>query len=188
MYNTYNKTKKGNYNMKKLLLSVLLLFTFLSTAQAQSNDKKSSIELTDIYGKTYTVKGTKEGLKISGMEGKVVFLEFFGHRCPPCLRSIPHLINLQKKYKDKLAIISIEVQGLSQEQLKTFAQKKGMNYTVISGEKEHLFVSYISQRAQWQGSIPFLLALDPKGDVQFIQAGMLPESALEELFQQLSKK
>jgi thiol-disulfide isomerase/thioredoxin len=173
--------------MKKLLLSILLLFTFLSTVQAQSNDKKSSLELTDIEGKTYTVKGTKEGLKISGMEGKVVFLEFFGHRCPPCLHSIPHLINLQKKHKDKLAIISIEVQGLGQEQLKAFAQQKGINYTVISGEKEHLFVSYISQRAQWQGNIPFLLALDPKGDVQFIQEGMLPESALEELFQKLSK-
>ncbi len=174
--------------MKKLLLSALLFFSFVHTAYAQSNDKKSSIELTDIQGKKYTVTGTKEGLKISGMEGKVVFLEFFGHRCPPCLASIPHLIDLQKKHQGKLAIISVEVQGLSQDQLKAFAKKKGMNYTIISGEQERLFVSYISQRAQWQGSIPFLLALDKKGDVQFIQAGMLPESSLEELFQQLSRK
>jgi thiol-disulfide isomerase/thioredoxin len=174
--------------MKKLLLAALMLFSFLSTAQAESPAKKSSLQITDINGKSYTVTGTKEGLKISGMEGKVVFLEFFGHKCPPCLASIPHLIDLQKKHKDKLQIISVEVQGLSESQLKNFVKSKGMNYIVIPGQKEHLFVSYISQRAQWSGGIPFLLALDGKGDVQFIQAGMLPESSLEELFQQLSKK
>ncbi len=173
--------------MKKLLLSLLLLFSFLYAAGAQS-EKKSSIELTDINGKHYTVIGTPKGLKISGMEGKVVFLEFFGHKCPPCLKSIPHLIDLQKKHPNDLAIISIEVQGLDNAQLQAFAKQKGMNYTVISGEQERLFVSYISQRAQWQGSIPFLLVLDKQGDVQFIQAGMLPESALENVFEQLNKK
>jgi len=174
--------------MKKLLVTALMLLSFLSTAQAESPAKKSNLQITDINGKSYTVTGTQEGLKISGMEGKVVFLEFFGHKCPPCLASIPHLIDLQKKHKDKLAIIGVEVQGLTEAQLKAFAKSKGINYTVIPGQKEHLFVSYIAQRAQWQGGIPFLLALDGNGDVQFIQTGMLPEESLEELFQQLSTK
>jgi len=174
--------------MKKLLMTAIVLLSFLGTAYAADNDKKSSLQITDVNGKSYSVKGTKEGLKISGMEGKVVFLEFFGHKCPPCIASIPHLINLQKKHQGKLQIISVEVQGLNESQLKNFVKSKGMNYIVIPGQKEHLFVSYISQRAQWQGGIPFLLALDGKGDVQFIQAGMLPEESLEELFQQLSKK
>lgn len=174
--------------MKKLLLLVFLLFSFANTLHADKSNKKSSLELTDINGKTYTVVGTQEGLKISGMEGKVIFLEFFGHKCPPCIASIPHLINLQNRHKDKLQIISVEVQGYNNKQLKDFVQSKGINYIAISGEKEHLFVSYIAQRAQWQGSIPFLLALDGNGDVQLIQEGMLPEESLEELFRQLSKK
>jgi thiol-disulfide isomerase/thioredoxin len=174
--------------MKKLLVTTLMLLSFLTTAQAENQAKKSSLQITDINGKSYTVTGTKEGLKISGMEGKVVFLEFFGHQCPPCLASVPHLVELQKKHKDKLAILGVEVQGLNEAQLKAFAQSKGINYTVISGQKEHLFVSYISQRSQWKGSIPFLLVLDPKGDVQYIQAGMLPQSSLETIFQELSKK
>jgi len=173
--------------MKKLLTALLLVFSLVSSTHA-ANDKKTALEIKDINGKSYTIKGTPEGLKIEGMEGKVVFLEFFGHNCPPCLMSIPHLIDLQKKHKDKLAIIAVEVQGYTVDQLREFAKKKGMNYTVVSGTTERLFVSYIAQRAQWQGSIPFLLALDTKGDVQFIQAGMLPEASLEELFTQLSKK
>jgi len=171
--------------MKKLLTVLLLTLALVSTTQAQ--EKKSSLQVKDINGKSYTITGTPEGLKISGMEGKVVFLEFFGHKCPPCLMSIPHLIDMQKKHKGKLAVIAVEVQGLGNSELKRFVKQKGINYTVISGEQERLFVSYISQRAQWQGSIPFLLVLDKKGDVQYIQAGMLPESALEELFTKLSK-
>ena len=62
-----------------------------------------------------------------------------------------------------------------------------MNYIVVAEEKASELVNYIQQRAQWKGSIPFLVALDTKGDVQFVQAGMLPEESLEELISQLSK-
>jgi len=171
--------------MKKLLVSVLLLFTLLTSTQAAT---QPTMSMTDINGETYKVTGTEQGLKIKGLEGKIVFLEFFGHRCPPCLASIPHMIKLQNKYKDKLAIVSVEVQGYNNAQLKSFAKEKGMNYIVVSDEKADGIVNYISQRAQWQGSIPFLVAMDKKGNVQFVQAGMLPESSLEELIKQLDSK
>jgi len=169
--------------VKKLLTLTLLLLT-LSASSLMAKDYKMS--MTDINGKSYNVLGTEQGLKIEGAEGKIVFLEFFGHRCPPCLATIPHLINLQKKHKDKLVIIAVEVQGYNNSQLKTFAKKKGMNYIVVADEKANGIVDYITQRAQWQGSIPFLVAMDKKGDVQFVQAGMLPESSLEELIKQLN--
>ena len=168
--------------MKKLLTSTLILLALL-TASLSAQDYKMT--MSDINGKKYTVIGTEQGLKIEGTEGKIVFLEFFGHRCPPCLATIPHLKKLQKKYKNKLAIVAIEVQGLTNNSLKSFAKEKGMNYIVVANEKANGIVDYISQRAQWQGSIPFLVAMDKKGDVQFVQAGMLPEASLEELIKQL---
>ncbi|PHS34401.1 MAG: thioredoxin [Sulfurovum sp.] len=175
--------------MRTCIITILLVLSFFTYAQAQ--DGKSAplmMSMTDIKGTTYTVQGTEEGLDIQGLEGKVVFLEFFGHKCPPCLASIPHLIKLQNKYKNKLAIVAIEVQGYSDEQTKKFVEAKGINYIVLSEEKASDVVSYIQQRAQWRGSIPFLVALDTKGDVQFVQAGMLPEESLEELIAQLSDK
>ena len=174
--------------MKNLLTKTLLLFSLLTFTQA-AGDKSplTAMKMTDISGKTYDIQGTEQGLKIKGLEGKVVFLEFFGHKCPPCLASIPHLIKLQKKHKDKLAIVSIEVQGYNNTQTKKFAKEKGMNYIVAAEEKASELVSYVQQRAQWKGSIPFLVALDPQGDVQFVQAGMLSEESLEELISQLSE-
>ena len=110
--------------IKKLLLASLLLFT-LSQAEQPSTEKQPTMSMTDTNGKTYKIQGTEQGLNIEGLEGKVVFLEFFGHKCPPCLASIPHLIDLQKKYKDTLAIVAIEVQGYTSAQTKAFAKEKG---------------------------------------------------------------
>ncbi|UPT77922.1 TlpA family protein disulfide reductase [Sulfurovum sp. XGS-02] len=174
--------------MKKLFTISLLLLSLFTYAHA-AEDKRylAEMTMTDIMGKTYDVSGTEQGLNIKGLEGKVIFLEFFGHKCPPCLASIPHLIKLQEKYKETLAIVSIEVQGYTHEEVKAFAKEKGMNYIVVSEEKAPELVNYIQQRAQWRGSIPFLVAMDTKGDVQFVQAGMLPEASLEELISQLSK-
>jgi thiol-disulfide isomerase/thioredoxin len=160
-----------------------MLFAFSTFSEATTTQPVMNI--TDIKGVTHQITGTEQGFKIKGLEGKIVFLEFFGYKCPPCLRSIPHLIDLQKKHKDKLAIISIEVQGLTNTQLQQFVKEKGMNYIVVSNSKAGDFTNYIAQRAQWRGSIPFMVALDKKGNVQFVQAGMLPEASLEELIRQL---
>ena len=172
--------------IKKLLLSTLLLLNY--TYALDNKVELPLMSMTDTNGKTYKVQGTEQGLNIEGLEGKVVFLEFFGHKCPPCLASIPHLIKLQKKYKDTLAIVAIEVQGYNNAQTTKFAKEKGMNYIVVSEETASDVVNYIQQRAQWRGSIPFLVALDTTGNVQFVQAGMLPEESLEELIAQLSGK
>ncbi|WP_295420893.1 TlpA disulfide reductase family protein [Sulfurovum sp.] len=175
--------------MKKLLTLTFLAFSFFSSLQAESTTAQQPVmSITDVNGTSYQITGTNEGLNIKGLEGKIIFLEFFGHRCPPCLASIPHLIKLQEKYKDKLTVIAVEVQGLNNTQLTQFVKEKGMNYIVVADEKAGNFVNYIAQRAQWRGSIPFMVALDTKGNVQFVQAGMLPESSLEELIKQLGPK
>ncbi len=175
--------------MKHILIKTLLVFSLFSYTQALATQKPSgTMSMTDIKGNTYEVIGTEQGLKIKGFEGKITFLEFFGHKCPPCLASIPHLIELQEKYKDTLNIVAIEVQGYNNDKTAQFAKEKNMNYIVISEEKASEVVSYIQERAQWRGSIPFLVALDTKGDVQFVQAGMLPKESLEKLIAELSNK
>lgn len=168
------------------MAALLLTSFFTMTHAAENGNVLKEMSMTDITGKTYKVTGTQNGLDIEGLKGKVVFLEFFGHKCPPCLASIPHLIKLQEKHKDKLAIVAIEVQGYTDAQVKSFAQEKGMNYIAGAEEKAYELVDYIAQRAQWRGSIPFMVALDTNGDVQFVQAGMIPEETLEELISKLS--
>lgn len=170
--------------MKKIITLVLLIVSFMTYAYAEQHPE---LNFKDIHGNTLEVKGAEQGLDIPSLKGKVVFLEFFGHKCPPCLLSIPHLVELQKKHKDTLAIVSIEVQGLNEEDLKTFVKEEEINYTVATEKNARKLVNYIAARAEWGGSIPFMVAMDTKGDVQFVQAGMIPQEYLEGLVADLSK-
>ncbi|WP_457608753.1 TlpA family protein disulfide reductase [Nitratifractor sp.] len=169
--------------MKKLIMS-LLLGSFLTLSLHATEDV---LTLPTITGKQLHFKGTENGLEVEEYKGKVVFLEFWGTHCPPCLISIPNYIKLQSKYKDKLAIVAVEVQDTPKEQLKKFVEAKGINYDIISYREGLPLVDYITRRAQWQGNIPFLLILDKQGNVVTMQVGLLNEKALDGIVQELSK-
>ncbi|HHO42495.1 MAG TPA: TlpA family protein disulfide reductase [Epsilonproteobacteria bacterium] len=168
--------------MKKIFLALLLVGGLSATAS-----EEKSIEFTDTTGITYSVKGTDEGLEIDKLKGKIVFLEFFGHRCPPCLKSMPDYQKLHEKYGDKIAIVAIEVQGLSNSELIDFAKEKGLTYITVAQEKADLFVEYVAMRAQWSGAIPFLVLLDQKGAVQLMHAGSISFDTFEKIIEELDK-
>jgi len=164
--------------MKKILAGLLAIVALSGWIYAADNDY---IKLKTIDGKTIHVKGTDDGLEIPEYKGKVVFLEFWGTHCPPCLASIPHYVDMIKKYKGKLAMLGIEVQNTPKVQLKAFTENKKINYDVVAYEDAGYFVDYIAKRAGWKGSIPFLLILGPTGKVITMQVGMLPQNVLEKV-------
>ena len=172
--------------MKKIL--VVLLTTLLSFTALYAAEKGDSFTLKTIDGKTLHVTGIENGISIQEYKGKIVFLEFWGTHCPPCLMSIPHYIDLQSKYKERLAIVAIEVQGTPETALREFAKAKGMNYTLIPHRNALDFVAYVGQRAGWEGSIPFLIILDQHGTFITGQTGLLPQDALEGVINELEKR
>jgi thiol-disulfide isomerase/thioredoxin len=151
---------------------------------------KPIFDLVDSDGKILHVDEIENGVIFQEHKGKVVFLLFFGHRCPPCLGEIPELIELQKEKGDKLAIIAVEVQGLPAEQLNAFKASKKINYTLLSDStaQNSQFVSYIAQRALWRGSIPFLVGISPNGEVNFVHVGGMRKHSLEQVFEQLAQQ
>jgi thiol-disulfide isomerase/thioredoxin len=116
-----------------------------------------------------------------------VLLLMFGHNCPPCKEEIPQFIELSKKFGDKLTIIALEVQGYKTADVKRFKEQNKINYTLISGDDNYNFLKHIVQRAGWKGRIPFLIAIDKHGAVQFMQAGLIKKEYLEELIEKLNK-
>jgi len=160
----------------------------LTSALSQEPAKDSSgLTLITLAGKKLHIKGTQNGLQIKEYQGKILFLEFWGTHCPPCLISIPHYIELKKKYKDRLAILAIEVQDTPTSMLKEFIKKHQINYDIIDYRSGISLVNYISQRTQWRGSIPFLLIFDTKGNYVTSQVGLLPQEALDGVIDTLTK-
>jgi len=151
---------------------------------------KSIFTLPTLDGKTLHVDEVDEGIIFQEHKNKVVFLLFFGYRCPPCLAEIPILKNITDEKHDDLEIIAVQVQPLSTQRLKEFQKRKGINYTLLSGAEPDVsqFVSYIGQRAQWGGSIPLLVALAPSGEVKVVQVGGLKERVFKAVYKKLSHK
>jgi len=78
-----------------------------------------------------------EQVKLSDFKGKVIILDFWATRCPPCRREIPDFIKLQDKYRDKgLVIIGVSLDRGNIETVKNFCRDEGVNYPIVMGDFE----------------------------------------------------
>ena len=69
----------------------------------------------------------------SSLKGKVVFFEYWGINCPPCIASMPHLQELQDKYQSKgFTVVGSHRQGLS-PRVKQFLEEKNISFPVYQG-------------------------------------------------------
>jgi thiol-disulfide isomerase/thioredoxin len=84
-------------------------------------DAAPALEVNDLDGKP---------ISLDEVKGKIVLLNFWATWCGPCRAEIPDLIELQKKYKDQLAIIALATDEDEPAEVKKFAQKAGINYRI----------------------------------------------------------
>lgn len=78
------------------------------------------------------VKEFVKGEPVKGFEkGKIYVIEFWATWCGPCRKTIPHLTNLQKKYKD-VTIIGVSIGEDNQADVEPFVKTMGdkMDYRV----------------------------------------------------------
>jgi thiol-disulfide isomerase/thioredoxin len=68
--------------------------------------------------------------------GKVVLLNFWATWCPPCRDEIPEMIELSKRFKDRLQIIGISMDDdASDDDVRHFAKEMGINYPIVMGSR-----------------------------------------------------
>jgi cytochrome c biogenesis protein CcmG, thiol:disulfide interchange protein DsbE len=92
------------------------------------------------------------------VDGKFVLLNFWAASAAPCRRAIPHLNELQAKFKDRLVVI-----GLSDESEADIRNMKEpeINYSVGTDTQGR------TKQAVEVAGIPHLILIDPKGIVRF---------------------
>jgi len=158
-----------------------------SPLKVETSANKALFTLTTLEGKTITIKETAGGLVFEEFKDKAVILIFFGYKCPPCRAEIPVLKALINKGHKDLEIIALEVQGLKKEDLKVFKEKKGINYNLVAGEGNYKFISYIGDKANWKGAIPFLIGFNKKGEVNVVHVGGIGASEFDNIYESISK-
>lgn len=107
------------------------------------------------------VKGTP--LDLAAAKGKqIVVVEFWATWCPPCRASIPHLTEMQKKFKD-VAFVGVSDEDAAT--VKKFVAKMGdkMDYTVAVDDDDKTSDAYM--KAFGIGGIPHAFIVDKTGHI-----------------------
>jgi len=114
--------------------------------------------------------------QVSEWDGRVLVVNFWATWCPPCLREIPHFIDLQTRYRDQGLVfvgIAIDEPGAVRE----LVQQLGVNYPVLLGDAEASEVSVRYGNAL--GGLPYTVVLDRQGRVALTHTGEVPIARLE---------
>lgn len=141
--------------LTSLVSGAMLMLAFAnSTSAARLGDPAAPL----------AIKEWVKGSPVDVQDGKNIYVvEFWATWCPPCLTSIPHLTELQKKFKDK-GVVIIGVSDETAEKVKPFVEKRGdaMNYTVALDDGRKTSERYM--QAYGQGGIPtaFIVGRDKK--------------------------
>ena len=140
---------------------ITALLAATAGAELKIGDPAPSVTFTE------WIKG--ESVDPAKGSGQHVFLvEFWATWCPPCIASIPHLTELQHKYrKDGLIVIGAAGPGRGEtlRKVKRFVKKRGeaIDYTIGFDQSGVTHTRYMS--ASGASGIPFAFLIDRKGDL-----------------------
>jgi len=124
--------------MKNLMLKATLACVFLAPLATALDIGEAAPDL--MLSKVVKGEEVKASLKDTGI---ITVVEFWATWCGPCRQSIPHLTELQAKYKDK----KVRIVGISDEteaQVKPFVDGQGeaMEYTVALDKDKKTWEAY----------------------------------------------
>jgi thiol-disulfide isomerase/thioredoxin len=98
----------------------------------------------------------------SEYKGKVLVLDFYATWCVPCRDSIPHLIDIQKKFKSEgVVVIGLNVGGPGDpERASNFARELGIQYPLATPDDD--LVSFL---LSGNDAIPQTFVFDRQGQL-----------------------
>src|SRR5271169_6062785 len=83
-----------------------------------------------------------KNLKLSGLRGKAVLLNFWATYCGPCKIEMPWFVELQNEYGPQgFQIVGVTMDDASTEDIAKFTRELGVNYPILLG-KESVGESY----------------------------------------------
>ena len=164
----------NRFTASLLSTTCIVLLSPAASYALKLGDPAPALQIAEwVKGESVTVKDDK---------GKqVTVIEFWATWCPPCVKSIPHMTELQKKYKDKgLVIIGVTDEPASTVKGFVRRQKDKMDYTVAIDDGSKTARAYMG--AFGVRGIPHAFVVDQKG--RLVWQGY-PDEAMDRIVEQV---
>jgi thiol-disulfide isomerase/thioredoxin len=109
--------------------------------------------------------------------GKVVVLNYWATWCPPCLREMPMLVELQRTYDNgELQVVGIAIDQA--EPVSRFVAERDINYPILLGGSEAIETAVkLGNRTQ---GLPFTVIFDALGRRVYSHTGEITAPILRE--------
>src|SRR4030042_3681066 len=166
--------------IRKIIYSTLLIIPILllgCRSNADSSKIAPDFTLKDLSGNSVSLQQYR---------GKVVLLDFWATWCQPCRYSIPELVDIQDKYRDKgLVVIGISVDDprkVTNKYIAAFKEKYKVNYTILRAD-EKISATYFGKR---NFPIPTIFLINREGMIVNKHTGFIP-GAVEKLLTKILK-
>ena len=187
------KSKKINYFVTLVVVLVIALAIFLLqkskvSPQADLDDKKTELK-QGAYPKAPDFAGIErwinsEPLKIEGLKGKVVLVDFWTYTCINCIRTLPYLKEWDKKYKDRgLVIVGVHTPEFEfekkYENVVNAVNEYQIKYPVAQDN------DYATWRAYQNRYWPHKFLIDMDGYIRYDHIGEGAYEETEKMIQQL---
>lgn len=129
--------------------------------------------------KVITTSG--QPVSMDNYRGYVLVIDFFATWCPPCNESIPHLVDINRKFgKQGLQILGLSMDEDGEQIVKSFIDERRINYPVaLASEQVQIDYGIVS--------VPVMFVIDKKGKVSEIYRGYSDETgrSMEALIKKL---
>lgn len=147
-------------------------FVFAPTVPPESitSDAFFAAEFVDLNGQPQ---------QMAQWKGKTIIVNFWATWCPPCLKEMPELSNLHKKYQSRNLVV-LGISSDEPDKIRQFSQETPVSYPLLSGDIDAMHIS--ESLGNNKSVLPYTAIISPDGSVKMTYFGLVTQALLEESF------